>query len=80
MLTYTPAISIFDGPTKNLISVLCVLIELLSRVHEKRGKSHNDFKFGIFVGRFPSDDAASMAVNGLIDFLVHASLFGKEER
>ena len=43
-------------------------------------KSRNDFKFGIFIGRFPSDGAANMAVEGLIDFLVHASLFGKEER
>ena len=30
------------------------------------GKSHlNDFAFGIFLGRFPSDGAASMAVKGL---------------
>ena len=27
--------------------------------------SLNDFKFGTFIGRFPSDGAASMAVKGL---------------
>ena len=28
-------------------------------------KSLNDFKFGTFIGRFPSDSAASIAVKGL---------------
>ena len=28
-------------------------------------KRLNDFKFGTFMGRFPSDSAASMAVKGL---------------
>ena len=30
------------------------------------GGSLNDFKFGTFIGRFPSDCLASMAVKGLI--------------
>ena len=37
MLTYTPANSVFDGPVTNLLSVLCILIEALSRAHEKVG-------------------------------------------
>ena len=28
-------------------------------------KSHDDFQFGTFVDRFPSDGAASVAVKGL---------------
>ena len=31
----------------------------------KEEKGLNDFKFGTFGGRFPSDGAASMAVKGL---------------
>ena len=31
----------------------------------RKGKSLNDLKFGIFVGSFPNDGAASMAVKGL---------------
>ena len=30
-----PANSVFDGPVTNLLSVLCILIEVLSRAHEK---------------------------------------------
>ena len=37
MLTYTPANSVFDGPVTNLLLVLCILIEALSRAHEKGG-------------------------------------------
>ena len=33
MLTYTPANSIIDGPVTNLLSVLCFVIEVLSRAH-----------------------------------------------
>ena len=33
-------------------------------------KSLNDLKFGIFISRFPSDGAASLAVKGLIDLLL----------
>ena len=32
---------------------------------QKGGKSLNNFRFGTFIGCFPSDDAASMALNGL---------------
>ena len=41
------------------------MIEGLSRVDAKEGKSLNDFKFGTFTGRLPSDGPASMAVKGL---------------
>ena len=51
---------------KNLLSILCILIEVLSGVHEKGGGGGlNDFKFSTFIGRFPSDGAASMAVKEL---------------
>ena len=66
MHTYTPADSISDGPVTNLLSVPCILIEILSRVHTKEGKSLNDLKFGTFIGCFLSEGAASMAVKGLI--------------
>ena len=49
----------------NLLSVLCILIETLSRVHTKGKKDLNDLKFGTFIGRFPRDGAACMAVKGL---------------
>ena len=65
MLTYTPANSIFSGPLTNLLSILCVLTEVLSLLHGKGGKGLNNFKFDTFSGRFPSDGAASMAVKGL---------------
>ena len=67
---YTSANSIFDAPITNLLSMLCILIEFLSRAHAKVWKSHNDFKFGTSVGHFPSDRAASVAVKGLIAFSV----------
>ena len=41
------------------------MIEILSPAHAKAAKSLNNFKFGLFIGRFPSDEAASMAVKGL---------------
>lgn len=63
----TPADSVFDGPLTNLLSTLCVLTELLLRVHTKGEKGLNNFKLGTFSGRFPSYDAASMAMKGLID-------------
>ena len=65
MHTYTPPCSIFDGPITNLLSVPCILIEILSGAQAKGKKVLNDLKFGIFIGRFPSDGAASMAVKGL---------------
>ena len=63
--TYTPANSIFDSPITNLLSVLRILIETLSRVHAKGGKGLNDFRSGAFTGRFQSDSAESTAVKGL---------------
>ena len=66
MHTCTPANSISDGPITNLLSILCVLIEVLSRAHAAEEISLNDFKFATFIGRFPSDGAASMAVKGLM--------------
>ena len=55
MHTYTPANSVFDGPVTNLLLVLCVLVEILSRAHTKREKNHDDFQFGTVTDRFPSD-------------------------
>ena len=65
MHTYTPSNNVFYGPITNLLSILCMLIEILSRTHAKQGKSLNGFKFGTFTGRFQSDSAASKAVKGL---------------
>ena len=41
-------------------------IEVLSLAHAKVEKSLSGFKFGTFIGRFPSDGEASMAVKGLM--------------
>ena len=49
----------------NLFSILCILIQVLSRAQAKGAQRLNNFEFGIFIGRFPSDDAASLAVKGL---------------
>ena len=49
----------------NLLSILSFLIEIFSRAHAKGKKILDDFKFGIVIGRFPSDGAESMAVKGL---------------
>ena len=43
MHTYTPANSVFDGPITNLLSTLCISIEILSRAHAKEEKSLNPF-------------------------------------
>ena len=67
---YTPLSSIFDGPVTNLLSMLCILTEILSRAHTKGAESHNGFKSGTFIGRFRVDGAASMAVKGLIQHAV----------
>ena len=53
--TYASSNSIFDGLVINLLSILCILIEILSRVHAKGQKRRNDFRCGTPVGRFPSD-------------------------
>ena len=63
-----PEDGIFDGPVTNLLSVLCILIELFWRAHVKGGKKLNGFKSGTFIGRFLSDGngrVKSMAVKGL---------------
>ena len=68
MHTYTPANGIFDGPVTNLLSIVCILIEVLSRADAKRGERLNKLmisKFGTSIGRFSSDGAASTAVKGL---------------
>ena len=56
MHTYTPANSIFDGPITNLLSTLCVLMEVLFHAPAKRGerekKSLNGFKFWRFYWSF----------------------------
>ena len=59
-------IAYFDSPVTNLLSILCILIDISSRAHAKGKKDLNVFKFGTFVGRFPSDGETSMAVKGLI--------------
>ena len=37
MHTYTPANSISDGPITNLLSILCILVEVFSRAHAGDG-------------------------------------------
>ena len=51
--TYSPANSIFDGLITNLLSILCILIEVLSHARVKGKKGLHDFKFGVFTGCFP---------------------------
>ena len=41
------------------------MIEIFLRARAKGQKDVTDFKSGTFVGRFPSDGAASIAVKGL---------------
>ena len=65
MHTYSPANSIFDGLVTDLLSVLCILIEVLSHARVKGKKGLHDFKFGIFTGCFLSDSTGTMAVQGL---------------
>ena len=50
--TYTPAHSVSDGTTTNLLSILCSLIKIVSCAHAKGQKKLNDFKFGTFISRF----------------------------
>ena len=75
-------IHVFDRPTTNLLKRLCILVEVLSHTHGKRGKSLNDLKFGTSVGRFSSDGAVSTAVKGLnprINFQIYGTLESKNE-
>ena len=60
-----PANNVFDGPIKTLLSVLCILIEILLWAVVKGAKGLNEFKFGVLIGCFQSDGMASMAVKGL---------------
>ena len=62
MHTYLPANIIIDGPITSLLSILCFLIEICPRADDTKGV--NDFKFGTFIGRFPSDGMANTAVKG----------------
>ena len=64
MFFVVPSNDTFNFPLGR-IKYIVILIEVLSRAHAKWGKSLNDFKFGIFTGRFPGDGAASMTVKGL---------------
>ena len=64
----TPANSILDGPVTNLLSVLCILVEVLSRAQVTRGESLN--LSNLAVGSFLSDGAESTAVKGLKSSLV----------
>ena len=74
-----PVNSIFDGPITNLLSILCILIEIVSRARAKGGKSLNDFKFGTIVGRFQSDGVASMAVKRLTTSCFRSGIAGDRE-
>ena len=76
MHTYTPENSIFDSPITNLLSVIRILIGIISRAHAKGGESLGGFKFVTFVCLFPSDRAASMAVEGLRECLKPLSFGG----
>ena len=65
MHTYTPENSVSDGLIRNLLSAPCIAAESLSPVHVNGEESLNGFRSGTFVGLFPSDGAAGMAVKGL---------------
>ena len=65
MHIYTHANGTFNGPITNLLSILCILKEELSRGLANGEKSRNHFKLGTFIDRFPSDGMANMAVKGL---------------
>ena len=57
----------FDGPVTNLLSVQCILIRVLSGAHvTEEKKALMISSLALLIGRFPSDDAASMAVKVLI--------------
>ena len=68
--------SIFDGGTTSLLSILRILMEIISRARAKGGKSLNDFKLDTFVGCFPSDGAASMAVKKLTTSCFRSGIAG----
>ena len=66
MHMYVHPKNICDGPTTDLLSPLCILIEILLCAHTKGEKSCGDFKFGTVIGGFPSDGMASMTVKRLM--------------
>ena len=70
MYTYTPANSTFDSPITNLLSILCVLLEVLSIAHAKGRKALNISNLALSFVPF-SDNAASWAVKGLISKTLH---------
>ena len=63
-----PANSILDDPIKTLLSMLCSLIEALSRAHSTGGGGggFNDFKCGTLIDRSQRVITASVAVKELI--------------
>ena len=74
--------STFDDPITNLLLILCILIEVLLGARAKWGVSFSDFKFGTFIGCFPIDTLASMAVKRLnwIEHWHHARKKGTQQR
>ena len=47
------------------LSILCILVEIFLVLMQRGQKILNGFKFGTFIGRFPSDSTASMALKEL---------------
>ena len=62
MPTYTLPNGIFDGLISNLLSIQCILIEILSFANAKGKNGFNSFRVGTFSDGFKSDSAASVAV------------------
>ena len=56
----------FDGLVTNLLSVLCILVEILSCAHAKGEKALTISNLALLLVVFPSDGAGSMTVKGLI--------------
>ena len=52
VLTDTSANNMFDGSITNLLSMLCISVEVFSRAQAKRDKSLNHFKFCRFCWSF----------------------------
>ena len=59
-----PANRIFDGPIANLLSILCILIEIIPRAHVK-GWVLMILNLALSLVIFQATGAASMAVKGL---------------
>ena len=59
---------------------MCILKQILSAAHANgrmgvEGGGLKDLKLGTFIGRFPSDGAASKAVKGLNNLVFFSFLF-----